>query len=182
MPTRDDGPSNRGNQEGEHPVQLPQQDLDARLHGARCDLARRLRYIRQHHPEGPFTLERLAQTVGVSKRNLAQAESSTGANLRIETLIKIAHSLGIERWAYFLDEQVFEQVNIELSVVKELAEKRVETVALRSTHVQQMSSETLTQLSELIAGITSLGQSATEILKDAPHPNGGGSEPDRRQR
>lgn len=182
MQTNDDGPSIRAGQGDERPVPPSRQDLDARLHGARCDLARRLRYIRQHHPEGPFTLERLAQTVGVSKRNLAQAESSAGANLRIETLIKIAHSLGIERWAYFLDEQVFEQVNIELSVVKELAAKRVETVALRSAHVQHMSGETLSQLSELIAGITSLGQSANEILKDMPHTDKGGSGPDRRQR
>ncbi|MGI5484746.1 helix-turn-helix domain-containing protein [Streptomyces lavendofoliae] len=157
------------------------QDLSETLTEARRNLARRLRYIRQHHPEGPFTLEALSEMVGVSKRNLAQAESFTGANLRIETLIRIAHNLGIDRWAYFLDEEVFNQVNVELSVVKELAAKRVETVALRSTHVQNIPGETLAQLSELIAGITSLGQSANEILQEMPQPENS-TEQDRRQR
>jgi hypothetical protein len=100
----------------------------------------------------------------------------------METLVKIAHSLGIERWAYFLDEQVFDQVNIELAVVKELAARNVETVALRKSNGHQMSSQALSQLSELITGITSLGQSANEILQDLPRPGEGRSGPDRRQR
>jgi transcriptional regulator with XRE-family HTH domain len=182
VPTHDDGPSTRTDQEEGTPPTTPRRDLDDKLVQARRDLARRLRYVRQHHPEGPFTLERLSHVVGVSKRNLAQAESAMGANLRIETLIKIAHNLGIDRWAYFLDERVFEQVNVELSVVKELAAKRVETVALRSAHVQHMSPDTLSQLSELIAGITSLGQSANEILQEMPCSDEGGPAPDRRQR
>lgn len=159
----------------------PGRELADSFTQARRDLARRLRYIRQHHPEGPFTLEGLAEVVGVSKRNLAQAESSTGANLSIETLIKIAHNLGIDRWAYFLDEQVFEQVNVELAVVKGLASRQVATVALRSSHAQQIPAETLAQLSELISGITSLGQSANEILQDMPRP-AGATKPNRRQR
>ncbi|MFF7777454.1 helix-turn-helix domain-containing protein [Streptomyces tanashiensis] len=148
----------------------------------RRDLARRLRHVRQHHPEGPFTLERLSHVVGVSKRNLAQAESDAGANLSIETLIKIAHNLGIDRSAYFLDEQVFQQVNVELSVVRELAAKRVEAVALRSTHGRELPPDALTQLSELIAGITSLGRSANELLQEMPHSGEGDPGPDRHQR
>ncbi|MEV0966259.1 hypothetical protein AB0J25_27385 [Streptomyces sp. NPDC049910] len=179
--TGEDTPSTDLSAAGEAVQSAAQQDLGETFTEARRDLARRLRYIRQHHPEGPFTLEAFSETVGVSKRNLAQAESPTGANLRIETLIRVAYNLGIDRWAYFLDEEIFDRVNVELSVVKEFAAKRVETVALRSTHVQNIPGETLAQLSELIAGITSLGQSANEILQDMPESEHGIGQ-DRRQR
>ncbi|MBZ4324501.1 helix-turn-helix domain-containing protein [Streptomyces huiliensis] len=89
--------------------------LEARITAAKADVARRLRYVRHHHPEGPFTLAGLAERAGVSKRTLSQAESADGSNLTLETLLKVSDSLGIPRAAYFLDEQVFRQVNKELA-------------------------------------------------------------------
>ncbi|WP_171163411.1 helix-turn-helix domain-containing protein [Streptomyces sp. I05A-00742] len=89
--------------------------LEARVTAAKADVARRLRYIRHHHPDGPFTLAGLAARAGVSKRTLSQAESADGSNLTLETLLKVCDSLGIPRAAYFLDEQVFQQVNKDLA-------------------------------------------------------------------
>lgn len=89
--------------------------LDERIHAAKSDIARRLRYIRQHHPDGPFTLDGLAARAGVSKRTLSHAESADGSNLTLETLLKVCQSLDIPRDAYFLDEQIFNQVNAELA-------------------------------------------------------------------
>ncbi|MFE7314369.1 hypothetical protein ACFU7T_15020 [Streptomyces sp. NPDC057555] len=89
--------------------------LDAQLRAAKTALATRLRYVRHHHPEGPFTLAKLAERAGVSKRALASAESADGTNLTMGTLVEVAHSLGIQRCAYFLDEEVFTQVNVEKS-------------------------------------------------------------------
>ncbi|KNB53723.1 helix-turn-helix domain-containing protein [Streptomyces caatingaensis] len=88
--------------------------LEERINAAKGDIARRLRYIRHHHPDGPFTLAGLAERAGVSKRTLSHAESADGSNLTLETLLKVCYSLGIARDAYFLDEQVFQQVNMEL--------------------------------------------------------------------
>ncbi|MGW1199867.1 helix-turn-helix domain-containing protein [Streptomyces sp. NPDC002536] len=93
---------------------MVQQGGDERIHRAKAEVARRLRYVRRHHPEGPFTLAGLAERAGVSKRTLSHAESADGCNLTLETLLKVSHSLGISRDAYFLDEQVFEQVNSQL--------------------------------------------------------------------
>ncbi|MDJ0466811.1 helix-turn-helix domain-containing protein [Streptomyces sp. H27-C3] len=172
MHSQGDAGSTDVEQAGDATPNAAAQDLGQQVRRARGEIATRFRHIRQHHPEGPFTLERLASVTGVSKRNLALAESPEGANLKIETLVKIAHSLGIERWAYFLDAQVFDQVNIELSVLQELRQRQVETVALRKSNDHQTSRDALTQLSELIAGITNLGQSANEILQDMPGSDG----------
>ncbi|MET9900699.1 helix-turn-helix domain-containing protein [Streptomyces sp. NPDC006446] len=103
-------------------------------------IARRLRHIRQHHPEGPFSLAELAERTGVSKRTLVAAESAEGANLTIETLVKVTRGLGIARWAYLLDEQVFRQVNAEL---------RQRGDAMR----QERDAESLGSLARLLGGI-----------------------------
>ncbi|MGW0533333.1 helix-turn-helix domain-containing protein [Streptomyces sp. NPDC003032] len=105
------------------------------------EIARRLRHIRRHHPEGPFTLMELARLTSVSKRTLAAAESAEGTNLTIETLVKLTRGLGIRRWAYFLDEQVFQQVNAEL--------RSGGAVAKRAAH----SMESLGTLGTLLGGI-----------------------------
>jgi transcriptional regulator with XRE-family HTH domain len=103
-------------------------------------IARRLRHIRQHHPEGPFTLSELAERTGVSKRTLVAAESAEGTNLTIETLVKVTRGLGIARWAYLLDEQVFRQVNAEFR-------KCGARVA------QERDAESLGSLARLVSGI-----------------------------
>ncbi|MFI9206045.1 helix-turn-helix domain-containing protein [Streptomyces sp. NPDC053048] len=95
----------------------PEHPAGGMAHAAKAAIALRLRYIRRHHPEGPFSLAKLAERAGVSKRTLASAESADGTNLTIETLMKVAQSLGIRRLAYFLDEQVFHEVNAELETV-----------------------------------------------------------------
>jgi transcriptional regulator with XRE-family HTH domain len=105
------------------------------------EIARRLRHIRRHHPEGPFTLSELARLTSVSKRTLAAAESAEGTNLTIETLVKLTRGLGIRRWAYFLDEQVFQQVNADL--------RRGGAATRRATH----SMEPLGTLATLLGGI-----------------------------
>ncbi|MEW1656743.1 NUDIX domain-containing protein [Streptomyces sp. NPDC093707] len=106
--------------------------LDAQVRAARTALAARLRYVRHHHPEGPFTLAKLAERAGVSKRTLASAESADGTNLTMGTLVKVAHSLGIQRCAYFLDEEVFAQVNAEWETLEELRRRQVRGPALRT--------------------------------------------------
>ncbi|MGW3661930.1 helix-turn-helix domain-containing protein [Streptomyces sp. NPDC005141] len=103
-------------------------------------IARRLRHIRQYHPEGPFTLSELAERTDVSKRTLVAAESAEGTNLTIETLVKVTRGLGIARWAYLLDEQVFRQVNAELR-------KRGDLVR------RERDAESLGSLARLLSGI-----------------------------
>ncbi|QCD60892.1 transcriptional regulator [Streptomyces hawaiiensis] len=139
--------------------------MDEQVRGAKTAIASRLRHIRQHHPEGPFTLAQLAERAGVSKRTLASAESADGTNLTIETLVKVAHSLGIARWAYFLDEQVFQQVNTELATVRELSRHKVRSAALRSPHSASFSAD---QMSELLSGIIDAAAQARDSLRVMP--------------
>ncbi|MGI5531680.1 helix-turn-helix domain-containing protein [Streptomyces syringium] len=120
------------NQGGGAPEASTRPSLEQRIQTAKAEIARRLRYVRQHHPEGPFTLAGLAERAGVSKRTLSHAESADGSNLTLETLLKVSYSLGISRDAYFLDEQVFHQVNEELETLRVLRTQRVEGVALRT--------------------------------------------------
>lgn len=149
----------------EAPDGLTRHTLDGQVHGAKTAIATRLRYIRQNHPEGPFSLAKLAERAGVSKRTLASAESAEGTNLTIETLVKVAHSLGIERWAYFLDEQVFQQVNAELETVKELRQRKVHSVALRTSHPTAIPAD---ELSQLLTGIIDAAAQARQTLRGTP--------------
>ncbi|MFD9633437.1 helix-turn-helix domain-containing protein [Streptomyces violascens] len=123
-------------------------------------IAARLRHIRRNHPDGPFSLEDLARHVSVSKRTLAEVESGR-SNLTIETLAKIAAGLGIERPAYFLDEQVFHAVNSEFAALKQLAESRGGSVAMRSTDAATIPPE----LAQLLADIVTAGQKAQASLE-----------------
>ncbi|MFF1478078.1 helix-turn-helix domain-containing protein [Streptomyces sp. NPDC058301] len=141
------------------------QELDAYLHATKADAAARLRHIRHQHPQGPFTLAQLAERTGLSKRTLVSAESAEGTNLTLETLVKVAHSLGIRRVAYFLDEQVFQQVNAELETVKALRRRNVQQIALRAAHPGEAPTE---QLAQLLAGIIDSATQARDSLRDAP--------------
>ncbi|OKI00943.1 hypothetical protein A6A06_18820 [Streptomyces sp. CB02923] len=145
------------------------------VQAAKADIASRLRHIRQHHPEGPFSLAKLADLAGVSKRTLASAESAEGTNLTIETLVKVAHSLGIQRCAYFLDEQVFQQVNKELEVLSALRSRKTRGLALRSSHAAPVPTD-VDQLSQLLTGIIDAAAQA----RDSLHPTSptAGEEPD----
>lgn len=126
---------------------------------ARQAIAVRLRQIRRNHPDGPFSLEDLARHVGVSKRTLAEVESGR-SNLTIETLVKIAAGLGIDRPAYFLDEEVFHAVNAEFAALQKLAESQVESVAMRSADAATIPPE----LAQLLTDIVSAGQKAQASL------------------
>ncbi|AJC62126.1 helix-turn-helix domain-containing protein [Streptomyces sp. 769] len=132
---------------------------------AKTAIALRLRYIRQHHPEGPISLSKLAERAGVSKRTLASAESADGSNLTIETLMKVAQSLGIRRPAYFFDEQVFREVNAELEVVKQMQQQSVRTVALRSAAEPGLASASVAELSDLVKGILAAAKAADDTLR-----------------
>ncbi|MFE1776019.1 helix-turn-helix domain-containing protein [Streptomyces sp. NPDC059008] len=149
--------------QGKRTDALAQPGLDEHVHATKAEIATRLRHVRQHHPEGPFSLSKLAERAGVSKRTLASAESADGTNLTIETLVKVAHSLGIQRSAYFLDEQVFQQVNTELEALKELRRRKVENIALRHSTNLPMD-----HLSQLLTGIIDAAALARESLQDAP--------------
>ncbi|MET7765715.1 helix-turn-helix domain-containing protein [Streptomyces sp. NPDC005393] len=147
-----------------------QRALDDHVHTTKTDIAVRLRHIRQHHPEGPFSLAKLAKLAGVSKRTLASAESAEGTNLTIETLVKLAHSLGIQSCAYFLDEQVFQQVNKELEALKELRRQNLQGVALRTSHPTPLHTTT-DQLEQLLTGIIDAAAQARDSLHGTPLPD-----------
>lgn len=144
------------------PIELTR---DEQIHAAKADIADRLRYIRQQHPEGPFTLAELAERTGLSKRTLVSAESAEGANLTIETLLKVSHSLGIKRCSYFLDELVFQQVNAELDVVKGMRRRNVRSFALRSDRTNGMPTE---DLNRLLSGIIASAEKARSSLREPP--------------
>nr|WSZ96863.1 helix-turn-helix domain-containing protein [Streptomyces sp. NBC_00857] len=145
------------------------QTRDARIQEAKSAIAARLRYIRQHHPEGPFTLAGLAGRAGVSKRTLSQAESAEGSNLTIETLVKVAHSLGISRDGYFLDAEVFQEVNSQLATLTELEKRQVRRVAMRNADPSPKSAHSYEALSGLIAGILKSATEAQGALSELPH-------------
>ncbi|WP_431770912.1 helix-turn-helix domain-containing protein [Streptomyces cucumeris] len=145
------------------------QTRDERIHQVKADVAKRLRYVRQHHPEGPFSLAALSKRAEVAKRTLAQAESEEGGNLTIETLVKVAHSLGISRDGYFLDEQVFNEVNSDLAVVAELRRQRVDAVALRTPSATDLPSGSRKELADLLTGILASAAKVREALEDGPH-------------
>ncbi|MFJ2774375.1 helix-turn-helix domain-containing protein [Streptomyces sp. NPDC087300] len=149
----------------------PEQAIADQVQATKAEIAERLRYLRQQHPEGPFTLGELAERAGLSKRTLVSAESPEGANLTIETLLKVAHSLGIRRPAYFLDEQVFQQVKRELDTVKELRRRNVRSVALRAAHTSEPSGPAgppADQVAQLLAGIIDSAAKARNALGNLP--------------
>lgn len=141
---------------------MVQQGGDERIHRAKAEVARRLRYVRRHHPEGPFTLAGLAERAGVSKRTLSHAESADGCNLTLETLVKVSHSLGISRDAYFLDEQVFEQVNSQLGALGEPDGTGAPDAPLPAAPVDRLSG--------LIGEILASAAQAQNALRDLPAP------------
>ncbi|MEU7169378.1 helix-turn-helix domain-containing protein [Streptomyces morookaense] len=143
-----------------------QQEGDERIHRVKADVARRLRYVRQHHPEGPFTLAGLAERAGVSKRTLSQAESADGCNLTLETLLKVSHSLGISRDGYFLDEQVFEQVNAELTALAAPDTLDAPGGPSKASPV----AAPVDRLSGLIGEILASAAQAQSALRDLPAP------------
>ncbi|MER6086748.1 helix-turn-helix domain-containing protein [Streptomyces bluensis] len=138
---------------------------DELIHASKRAVAERLRHIRQHHPEGPFTLASLAERAGVSARTLAQAESSEGANVTLETLTKVAHSLGIRRIAYFLDDAVFQQVTAELDTLARLRTQKVEGVSARRSAPTGLPVE---QLAQLLSGILANAEQARNALQELP--------------
>jgi transcriptional regulator with XRE-family HTH domain len=152
----------------DHPAGELDQSLDELICSSKQAVAERLRHIRQHHPEGPFTLVTLADRTGVSARTLAQAESAEGANVTLETLAKVAHSLGIMRIAYFLDEAAFQQVNAELDMLALLRKQRVEGVAARRAAPTGLSPASVEQLSQLLSGIVANAEQARTTLQDLP--------------
>lgn len=143
---------------------------DEALHNLHAAIGERLRYVRRHHPEGPFSLDKLAERSGVAKRTLGGTEAGT-VNMTIDTLYKIASCLGIDRVAYFIDPQVFAEVNSELDTVTTLRDRGVRSVALRSdvlgTSATGTTDPTLAKLLQTIL------QSANEAVRQLPHDDTG---------
>ncbi|MFK0279895.1 helix-turn-helix domain-containing protein [Streptomyces sp. NPDC090499] len=146
----------------------PELSRDELIHSSKRAVAERLRHIRQHHPEGPFTLATLAERASVSARTLAQAESQEGANVTLETLAKVAHSLGIRRIAYFLDESVFQQVNAELDTLAQLRKQKVEGVSARRSAPTGLPPASVEQLAQLLSGILANAEQARDTLQELP--------------
>ncbi|MET8680895.1 helix-turn-helix domain-containing protein [Streptomyces sp. NPDC004647] len=146
------------------PAEAAPQALDNHVQAAKAAIASRLRYIRKNHPQGPFTLDAFAERTQVSKRTLSAAESADGTNLTIEIIAKIAHSLGIERHAYFLDEHVFQQINSELELVKNLRDGKVGSVALRASHSDGIANPAVDQLTALLSQLVDTAQAASDTL------------------
>jgi transcriptional regulator with XRE-family HTH domain len=146
------------------------EDIDDRLNLTRSAVGERLRYIREHHPEGPLTRAELAERSGVSMRTIAALESAEGANVQVDTLVKLTHSLGIRRVAYLLDGDVFAQVNQELALSRQLREAKdagVEAVLLRnSTGISDDAASTLNNLLDAIVGAAR--QAKGRLQGDAP--------------
>ncbi|AIA03483.1 helix-turn-helix domain-containing protein [Streptomyces noursei] len=135
---------------------------------AKKAVARRLRHVRKHHPEGPFTLAALAERSGVSQRALALAESAEGANVTLETLVKVGHSLGITRVGYFVDEEVFDQVNQQLATLANMRDRDIASVALRASSGSGVSGEAVQELSVLLNSILDHAAKARGTLRDLP--------------
>ncbi|WP_187363958.1 helix-turn-helix domain-containing protein [Streptomyces piniterrae] len=153
--------------EKQHASDMSARSLDDHVHATKADIAARLRHIRRHHPEGPLSLAKLADLAGVSKRTLGSVESAEGANVTIETRVKVAHSLGIQRCAYFLDGQVFEQVNKELELIQELRRGRAHGLAMRASHAAPVATTT-DQVSRLLTGIIDAAAQARDSLRGTP--------------
>ena len=143
-----------------------------RLNLTRSAVGDRLRHIREHHPEGPITRAQLAERSGVSMRTIAALESAEGSNVQVDTLVKLTDSLGIRRVAYLLDADVFEQVNQELALSRQLREARdagVEAVLLRnSTGISDDAASTLNTLLDAIVGAAR--QAKGRLRGDGPDP------------
>ncbi|MFI1830588.1 helix-turn-helix domain-containing protein [Streptomyces sp. NPDC020412] len=151
-----------GNQHGNGEEVAPEWAA-SRITEIKAGLARRLRHLRQHHPEGPVSLSALATRSGVSKRTLSAIESDEGVNVTLETLVKITGSLGIERVAYLLDEPVFNEVNSELTALAGMRRNGLTGVALRSTC--DPNSSAVDEVADLLSGILESAQKAREALE-----------------
>ncbi|GAB3505908.1 hypothetical protein FB471_1366 [Amycolatopsis cihanbeyliensis] len=111
---------------------------------------------------------------GLAKRSLYRIQQ--GANVTLDSLIKISTSLGIDRVAYFLDEEVFRQVNAELAMLKELRQRNITSVRFREASAMALASATdYSELTELLTHIAqdvqrarSKVQPATASDHDAP--------------
>ncbi|MFE0130214.1 helix-turn-helix domain-containing protein [Streptomyces sp. NPDC059037] len=145
-----------------------QSSCDDLIQESKHAVATRLRHIRQHHPEGPFTLAVLAERSGVSQRTLAQLESAEGANVTLETLVKLSHSLGIPRPGYFIDDVVFRQVNAELATLAEMRKHKVQGVALRTSAPTDLPPASVEELTQLLSGILSDAAKARDALQELP--------------
>jgi transcriptional regulator with XRE-family HTH domain len=152
-------------------------EVEEGLNLTRSAVGERLRHLREHHPEGPLTRAELAERSGVSMRTIAALESSDGANVQVDTLIKLTHSLGIRRVAYLLDADVFDQVNQELALSRQLREARdagVEAVLLRnSTGISDDAASTLNNLLDAIVGAAR--QAKGRLRDETSDPGAGGS-------
>ncbi|AKA08279.1 hypothetical protein SAZ_42600 [Streptomyces noursei ZPM] len=105
----------------------------------------------------------------MSQRTLAQVESAEGSNVTLETLVKVAHSLGITRNGYFIDEEVFKQVNQELASLAEMRKREVTGVALRVSSGNEMSGAAVQELSHLLSSILDGAAKARGALRDLPN-------------
>ncbi|MFB7493781.1 helix-turn-helix domain-containing protein [Streptomyces sp. NPDC056161] len=155
----------------DHPVDEPDQSLDELIRSSKRTVSERLRHLRHHHPEGPFTLAVLAERANVSVRTLAQAESAEGANVTLETLAKVAHSLGIKRIAYFLDDAVYQQITEEFRALERLREQGVEGVAARRAAPTGLPAVSVEELTRLLTGIAEQARDALQELPPAVERN-----------
>ena len=144
--------------------------IDDRVHITQSAVGARLRYVRDHHPEGPMTQADLAARSGVSVRTIASIESADGANVQIDKLLRLTFSLGIHREAYLLDEAVFNDVNKELALSVELKRAKdagVESVLLRkSSGIAPDAAGSILDLLQSIKGAAQRAQDQIRLQGD----------------
>jgi len=117
-----------------------------------------------------LTLDQFAEITGVGRTRLAAAESAQGANLTMETMVKITAAMGIARPAYLIDPEVFREVNRELDLVKALRERGATSMALRASSAAGGATP---ELADLLATMITVGEEARRLqarAESSPEP------------
>jgi transcriptional regulator with XRE-family HTH domain len=142
---------------------------DQEHHTGKTRIGERLRYIRHNHPDGLIEQARLAAKSGVSERHIRDVEAGK-ANTTVAKLEKIVNALGIDRVAYLLDEEVFEQVNAQLRSLQEARTLGVDGVRLRShgTSSPGPSPSQEDVVAMLLARMAEIGDEAKRVQQDLP--------------
>lgn len=131
----------------------------------KLDVGRRLRFARTNHPNGPMTQTALADATGVSTRALGDIEAGN-ANPSLETLVKITCGLGVERMAYLLDQEVFDEVNRQFESVTEFDEAKRQ-LAVTSVSFRADSTPNLQEVTTILQQLQTW---VAQQTGDSPRP------------
>ena len=112
----------------------------------------RLKHLRLRHPAGRLNQDEFADSVLVSKRQIAGGESGQGANWTLVNLARVAAGAGVDI-SYFFCDHCYEETEAQMDVLARLKESGVTSVALRSTSTSSdRADEEQPRLGERAAG------------------------------